>query len=74
MPKGAPSAKTSDQSSGSTDSGETEFLLGKDKGPGIGPGPFRLVREPGFEPGTYRLGGGCSIRLSYRDVMLPREI
>lgn len=25
-----------------------------------------LVREPGFEPGTYRLGGGCSIQLSYK--------
>ncbi|CAD5376450.1 hypothetical protein OF001_U140111 [Pseudomonas sp. OF001] len=25
-----------------------------------------LVREGGFEPPTYRLGGGCSIQLSYR--------
>lgn len=25
-----------------------------------------MVREPGFEPGTYRLGGGCSIQLSYK--------
>lgn len=25
-----------------------------------------VVREPGFEPGTYRLGGGCSIQLSYK--------
>ncbi len=30
----------------------------------------RLVREPGFEPGTYRLGGGCSIQLSYKRGML----
>lgn len=29
-----------------------------------------LVREPGFEPGTYRLGGGCSIQLSYKRDML----
>lgn len=26
----------------------------------------KLVREGGFEPPTYRLGGGCSIQLSYR--------
>ncbi len=28
-----------------------------------------MVREPGFEPGTYRLGGGCSIQLSYKRMM-----
>lgn len=25
-----------------------------------------LVRKAGFEPATYRLGGGCSIQLSYK--------
>lgn len=25
-----------------------------------------MVRKPGFEPGTYRLGGDCSIQLSYK--------
>ncbi len=24
-----------------------------------------MARVPGFEPGAYRLGGGCSIQLSY---------
>ena len=27
-----------------------------------------LARVPGFEPGAYRLGGGCSIQLSYTRV------
>ena len=27
-----------------------------------------MVREGGFEPPTYRLGGGCSIQLSYRRI------
>ena len=29
-----------------------------------------LARVPGFEPGAYRLGGGCSIQLSYTRVSL----
>lgn len=27
-----------------------------------------LVSRAGLEPAAFRLGGGCSIRLSYRDV------
>ena len=27
-----------------------------------------VARVPGFEPGAYRLGGGCSIQLSYTRV------
>ena len=33
----------------------------------------KVVREPGFEPGTYRLGGGCSIQLSYKRTESLRE-
>ena len=28
-----------------------------------------MVRKPGFEPGTYRLGGDCSIQLSYKRMV-----
>ena len=28
----------------------------------------QVARVPGFEPGAYRLGGGCSIQLSYTRV------
>ena len=33
--------------------------------------PADLVHTPGFEPGTCRLGGGCSILLSYACLLLP---
>lgn len=33
-----------------------------------------MVREPGFEPGTYRLGGGCSIQLSYKRKYVAGDV
>ena len=32
---------------------------------------FLMAQPPGFEPGTVRLEGGCSIQLSYRRIVLP---
>ena len=33
-----------------------------------------VARVPGFEPGAYRLGGGCSIQLSYTRVSVQPAV